>query len=397
MSEAGKPANFIPGLNVGGQVVVPGSGAPAAGPTAEQRAAADKAEMDSYIGESRDFDPDAHGDSKLTPEQRKQVEQKPKKLDAKAVNIDEDNERATPAVLDEEGDEDEADEDEADENGADEDEADEDEADDDSQEDKDEKPKRPKKSVSERIRELTRSRGEADRAKDALAQENADLKRRLEALERGEKPPAKTKSDGDGGKSDEGKPDPTKFKFGEIDPEYIAAVVNYETDKRMKAADEKREKDAAEAQRAVRLAELETKRDAMAEAGVAEFGDSYFDIVIKGAVENKWPISPVMAELTFESEVGYKIAHHLATHPKEAREVYGKSPVAQAAYFGRLEAQFLSGKKPAAKSPKTLEPPKVPNPPKHAARGAGGKFTVTADTDDFAAFEAMAARQQRRG
>jgi hypothetical protein len=328
-----------------------------------------KAVMDTFETESRDHDPDATGEHAQEPPP------KPKTIPDRATSVEDDNAEATPAVVVEGGEEpgEEGDEDKP-----------------------DDKPKTPKKTVGERIRELTRARGDEERAKEALAEENASLKARLDALERGEKPPAKPN-----GKAAEAKdpaaPKASDFKYGEIDPDYLDAVIDFKTEQRLKAADAKREAEAVEKERAERTTYYEGKRDAMAEAGVAEFGEDYMTTVIEGAVDNKYPVSPVMAQLTLESEVGYKVAHHLATHPKEAREVAGKSPLAQAAYFGRLEERFLSGKKPAAAKTEPPEPPRVPNPPRSNVRGAGGKFTVTADTDDFAAFEAMANQPQRRG
>lgn len=335
-----------------------------AAPTPEQADAAIRAQLDSFVREDQppqDVDPDA----------MVQDSPKPKKLPATASNVEEDNESASPALVVAEDDEDDAAEN--------------------PDGDEEDEPKPKKKSVSERIKELTRKRSEAQAESQRILSENAQLKARLDALERGEKPKDAAKPNG--AAVADGKPDPTKFKLGEFDPDYTEAREKWMLDEAERRAEAKLEKRQQEQTQAARLTELETKRDKMAEAGVAEFGDDYLDLVIGGATENKWPISPTMAELTLESDVGYKIAHHLATHPKEAREVFGKSTIAQAAYFGRLEAQFLSDTKSATARPSPKQPV-IPNPPKHQARGTAGKFAVTADTSDFAAFEAMA-KQQR--
>jgi hypothetical protein len=60
-----------------------------------------------------------------------------------------------------------------------------------------------------------------------------------------------------------------------------------------------------------------------------------------------------------------------------------------AAAFGKLEARF---QKPAEeKKPVATKAP----PPVQSARGANGRFAVTADTTDFAAFEQAVMAQQR--
>lgn len=369
MSEAGSRP-FMPSLQ--GQQFAPAE--KAAAPVDTDKLAA--AEMETFVGESNDVDPDATGEHKVEPPP------KPKKIPDGARSVDEDNERETPALVDDEDADEDADE------GDDEDQDDEG-GDDEEAADKDKKPERRKPSVSERMRQLTRARGEAERLAAAKDSENAELRARLEALERGEKPKAK---DGDKPAA-EGKPDPSKFKYGEVDPDYLDAMIDWKTDQRLA----KMEKDRAENERATEIkaltTELEGLRDSMAEKGVAEFGDDYMTLVIEGAINNKWPVSPVIADLTLRSDVGHKVAHHLASNPKEAREVYGKSPTAQAAYFGRLEAKFLTAKAAPAKQP---SPPNAPTPPKHQARGGGGKFSVGADTEDFAAFEAKV-RAENRG
>lgn len=367
MSEAGNRP-FMPSLQ--GQQFAPAE--KTAAPIDTDKLAA--AEMETFVTDSNDVDPDATGEHKVEPPP------KPKKLPDGARSVDEDNARETPALAE---DDDEGDgEDDEQESG--------DEGDDDDEAKDDKKSERRKLSVSDRMRQLTRARGEAERREAAIAAENAELKARLEALERGEKPKAKA----DEPRTDaEGKPDPSKFKYGEVDPEYLDAVIDWKTDQRLaKIEQERAEKERANEIKAL-TTELEGLRDTMAEKGVAEFGDDYMEVVIKGAIENKWPVSPVIADLTLRSEVGHKVAHHLATNPKEAREVYGKSPIAQAAYFGRLEAKFLTAKAAPAKQP---SPPNAPNPPRNPARGGGGKFTVGADTDDFAAFEAKV-RAENRG
>lgn len=310
--------------------------------------------------------------------------EKPTKLPDEARSVEEDNARAEPALQ-----------------------VDDEEEDLRTDEEKAADPAKPKgkKTVGQRIAEMTRQRGDEARRADAAEARAAALEERLERLERGEPAEPKTPAPAKAAAEETGRPkapEAAKFKYGEFDPELSKAKDVYTEDlaewkaeqalsKRDRAAAAQREQDA----QAQRVAEVTAQRDVMAERGVAEFGDAFMTDVIQAAIDNKFPVSPTVARLTFASEAGHMVAHLLATDPKTAREVYGKSPEAQAAWFGRQEERFLTAK--AAKTPsRQPKVPDLPTPPRHQARGVGGQFSVSADTTDFEQFEAMAEQQQRK-
>jgi len=232
----------------------------------------------------------------------------------------------------------------------------------------------------------------AMRIKQTEAERRAEAaEQRLAALERGD---TKTQKDHlttqTAAAKDEGKPDPDKYKYGVLDDQYQSDLATFNVEKAW-AAKQAQEDSTRQTQAAEREAQEFAKRaEATLAKGAAKY-DDFQALVVEGAANNEWPLSETLGKLIVQSEVGADIAYHLASNPKEAREVAGKTPLEQAAYFGRLEARFSAD--PAAKKPEP-EPqtPKLPPPPKQP-RGAGGKFVTSPDTEDFSAFEALANQQ----
>lgn len=249
----------------------------------------------------------------------------------------------------------------------------------------------PKKvaTAQERINELTRARRQAER-------EAAELRKRLEALEARAEPKEPAPKEPEAAKKEAlaGPPKPDDFEFGELDSEYIAAVVKYEAGQqiaefRQSIAQEREQAAAAEQQRA-----MQEKFQQQAVRGKEKY-DDFEEKVVRGAQEGAWPLSETLGPLLVESEVGEDIAYHLATNPQEAEEVFRLSPVEQARYFGKVEAKFSAARAAAtggeAEKPATTRAPKAPAPVP-PVKGAGGRFQPSASTDDFAAFEAAANR-----
>lgn len=219
---------------------------------------------------------------------------------------------------------------------------------------------KPKKTAQERIDELTRARRDAERERDhyrKLAEQGAPKGDEHAAVDDG--------------------PDPEEFEYGEADPKYIAALVAHET---KKAIDNDRAS-RAESEQAQAQARV---WEAAQEAARAKFAD-FDEIVMESAKRNEWPLSPEMFHSSMEAESPGDILHHLATNPAEARRIAALSPLSQAREIGKLEAKLSQ---PAATAPKPKTATDAPTPPEAQARGAGGRFTVQPDTDDFAAFEA---------
>ena len=150
-----------------------------------------------------------------------------------------------------------------------------------------------------------------------------------------------------------------------------------------------------------------TQRTALETAGAAKYAD--FDEVVTESRQLDpsdpafWPLSREMGKLILASDVGADVAYHLASNPEEARKIFGKAPMEQAAYFGRLEATFEAtvpnpkDKQQTDGQHQVVKGPKAPTPIKQA-KGSGGTTPVSSATTDFAAFErqALASAQRRR-
>ena len=206
-------------------------------------------------------------------------------------------------------------------------------------------PEKPKgKSVQERIDELTAARREAEREAEFW---------RSKATEKQPEP----EPEGDG------RPDPGSYEFGEADPAYWEALTEWKAEQKIEA------KLAEHQQRQkVELAvqKVEAAYSERLQAAREELPD-YDDKVTKSAARGEWPCPPLVAIAIKESEVGPKVAYHLATNRGEAIQLANMSPIEQAVQFGRLEERFRS-------QPKTTAKIATDAPEPAQARTKGGQF-----------------------
>lgn len=245
--------------------------------------------------------------------------------------------------------------------------------------DGEEKPNR----TAERIAQLTNEKREADR-KAAEATREAEKWRRI-----AEGAPPAPEPVAEGEKDPNAAPNPADYPFGVADPEYIADNATYKAVTQMRQVGE-------EARIKADLNQLEASYQSRIPAALEKYPD--FDLkVIKGAEGDNpaWACPPIVAIGIRASEVGTDIAYHLASNPDEAARIASLSNVEQAREFGRLEGRFeyeaslktdKTGDK-GEKKPEVVKKTQAPTPPKKQIRGAGGKFKVPADTDDFSAFD----------
>ena len=261
--------------------------------------------------------------------------------------------------------------------------------------------KPPKKTAQQRINELTRQKREAERRADRVEGAVSALSAEVAALRAGKAAPLTPGKEG-ATQEPEGPPDPKKFQFGELDSAYIRALARYEVKNEIKGQTAEAAKSHQTAAKAAEVEANKTKFVALQEAGASKY-DDFHEVVVEGARNNDYRLSPTLAKLSLESPVGADILYHLASHPKEAREVFGRSPEAQAAYFGRQEARFTPPSSGAeteneqttaeGHTATTVKTTKAP-PPVQQARGTGASNQVSPDTNDFAAFEVMAMRRK---
>lgn len=247
--------------------------------------------------------------------------------------------------------------------------------------DENKQPKGGKKSVADRIGDLTSNWRTEQRRADSEKTRADRLEAELAAVKGGKAP---LTPQADTAKDDTG-PDPSQFDYGELDPKYIAALARHETAQALKAHraedDKARQSQAADDQRQKQA----TKQGELVKAGV-KLHDDFDEVVMQGAREGKWDLSQHLGELLLDSEFGAQIAYDLAKDPDEAARVAKLSAVEQAKYLGRQEAKFEAAKpSQAGKTPPKV--PQAPTPPK-TPRGNSGSNKVGSESADFAAVEA---------
>lgn len=249
-----------------------------------------------------------------------------------------------------------------------------------------------KQTAQERINEVTKLRREAERRAEAAEAELQRLRQPPAPEPEAKAPPEQGKAAED---AKDGAPSPDDFDYGELDPRYIRALAGHEVRQEFQKLVDGARQDAADrsAQEEQRAAQERFKTQV---AEGSKKHDDYYEKVVIGAEKGAWPLSEHMGKMLVESEIGDDIAYHLASHPEEADQVYRQTPLEQARYFGRMEAKFTAGQAAAtgegAGKPVETRTPKAP-PPVTPARGSDGKFSPSASTDDFSAFEAHAKNQ----
>jgi hypothetical protein len=279
-----------------------------------------------------------------------------------------------------------------------------------------------KKDANSRIGELTRRSRSAERELYKERQEKEDLKRRLEALERGERPLTNDTS-GNTKAASGGKPDPAdaeKYPYGELDSKFVADLARWEVRQELAA-----EKEATKTQQQSQQDNEAATAFKETVAAFEEAGDELYDDfheVVMGNLAGKdnphgWPCSPELGEMILHSDHGPAIAYELALDIKEARKIAALSKVDQVRWFVRKEGELSAGSAAStdndqddgelatqaeARTKRQLPQPrtsqvresKAPPPPSKRV-GASGNRVPNAATSDFAAFEAMATGQHK--
>lgn len=213
---------------------------------------------------------------------------------------------------------------------------------------------KPKKSPQERINEVTAQKHEA------LREAEYWKAKALQAPQPQPAPEAQQQPQGDGR--------PARDDY-EDDFEYIEALTDWKAEQAAeRLAQRNRQQDQARTARE----NFHTRKTQLFPGGEPDGLKSFLAL-------KELPVAVI--EIVGESEIGPKIADHLGANPAELRRLEGLSPIQQARELTRLEHRLSE---PAKPTPKTATD--APEPPPQA-RGAGGRFTVAADTDDFAAFE----------
>lgn len=322
--------------------------------------------------------PPATSESSMQDEPAPEPEPEPETDDEEIVDDDDADDGSDGAGAEDAEDDDADDEDGSDEGG----------------DDDEERPKK-RKTAKARIAELTKARREAERKEAAQAEENAELRARLDALEKkltGDDDDGNTDGKGDSNADDdEGRPDPNKFKYGELDPEFQEALLDWKVDKRLnkeKAEREKAQKSEAAEQQAQ---EIRESYDQKIDIGIAEY-DDFEDVVVKAADEGKFPLTQETAMMVLESDVGHHVIYQIASDNDLAKKLAGMTPQQQAREFGRLEAQYTSKDAPKPKKKASA----APVPPSRAVKGGGAPKKFDPSSASFEELEKWWAGKQKK-
>lgn len=316
------------------------------------------------------------------------------------ANDTDDNDDEDEGTAGEEGSEDDDDDDDSDDDGdgdgsgdEDGDDDDDDGAEDGAAEDGDPSPKKKKRGPQHRINQAVKKQRTAERRAEAA-------EARAEAAEA--KNGKELTDDGAGGTGEEAdgsaelqKPDVTdtkKYPYGELDSNYQEDLTQYRVDKTLAARDQKREAKEQETAAEEAKEAWNTKYEDKVAEGIEAYED-FDEIVVKGADNSEFPLTPETAMMALDSPVGHHVLYEIATKPKLAKKMAQMSLVEQAKQFGRLEARYETTKKPKSKHKI------VPNtrPPASRRKGGGGTKKFDAKVGSFEDFEKQVnADQQRR-
>lgn len=249
--------------------------------------------------------------------------------------------------------------------------------------------KKPKKTASERIKELNRLLGEERRTNRAL-QEGYEA--RLERLEKGL---SAEKSD-DNKKTERVAPDPDdldKYPLGRLDDRYIEDKIAYsaalQVDKALGSALQRQQESDMHTEAERMATEAKTKIADISEKGTALF-DDFVEVAIESALKAEYPLEEPTFHAVAEAEHGAQILYNLAADKVEAERVAKLTPYQQVKYVMDKNAEIAGDKKP-------VKLPKAGDPPKNLPRGANARYDVAGDTMDIEALakqeRALAARK----
>lgn len=272
------------------------------------------------------------------------------------------------------------------------------------------------KTVSQRIAEFRRQTTAAQEQAEIEAGENERNRLRAEkaeaelAAERAGKKKDGVKTTGFNNEPllrPDGRPNFAAYEFGVLDPAYDDAKEEYREAQTAKALTDQGKKSADESKAEAEKRETLTKFEGVVAKGLDKY-DDYLQVVVQGADEGKWLLTPVSAQALIDMDFGHEVSYHLAKNPAEAAEIAGLPPHRQLLALGRLEARFATEAVTGASEedddnsdegahipPKTTAKlSSAPIPPKKAPRGNDGQINAAPDTKDFGAYKRLVQKAQ---
>lgn len=236
-------------------------------------------------------------------------------------------------------------------------------------------PEKKGRTTQERIKKLTADMRHYQRQ----AEEVEALKARLATYEQ----PALTNPAPSNTVSVSSAPDPEKYQYGELDPQFIRDTAKFEAQALISEFKEQTRRESEESQRRSaadrETAQLREKADSIGQAGVAKFKD-FQEVVVDAAQRGEYALTKEMFEMAAETSVAPEILYHLASNPEESAQVASLPPLQQALWFARQETRLST---PAAPPVRAIS--QAPEPIA-STRGSGSRATTSPDTDDLEAF-----------
>jgi len=223
-----------------------------------------------------------------------------------------------------------------------------------------------KPSAKDRIKELAEKRRAAEQAQLAAEMRAIELERRLEALEKGaERAPAAVK-----------KPDPADFRYGEVDPDFVEATVNYRVWERDQAESETRRQQEAQRTEAETATHYRKRLTNVLTEGKKKYR-GFEDAVMATDYE------PALARLVLDSDRAVDIAYHLSKNGSDLLALTRANPQERLRILGRLEGSLSAA---SAAKKVTKAPPAMGRKPKRQSAGDGKYGPDDQDAFDRAFF-----------
>ena len=236
-------------------------------------------------------------------------------------------------------------------------------ASDDAENDDDAGEKESKRGIKKRFRELT---SEIRELRAKLDQQKGDASPKTEAAP---KP-----------SQESGKPQAETFTTYD---EYIEALTEWKVEQKEKARAAETAKEEAK-RTAQRQTETFVSRvaETAKEAGYADIADVINDADV--------PLTPAIQAAILRSEVGPKIAYHLAKNAAEALRISKLDPVDAVLAIGEIRAKLIAKPEPQAKRVS-----KAPAPPKPVSGSGSAEWDLTDPELRFSDFEKQANKRFR--
>ena len=138
-------------------------------------------------------------------------------------------------------------------------------------------------------------------------------------------------------------PDPAKYEHY---TDYLRDLTRYEARQVVTKTSQQSTQEQREQMARQRAQEVQTNLRTKMEAASDKYED--FDEVV---MDSNLPISPGMAEVIAESDVGGELAYYLGKNRNEAARIAAMSPLAAAKELGRIEAKLSTAAPEVSKAP----------------------------------------------